>query len=179
MISIVRDIGESNAFIASIAINAAILSAKADVRGGELVKVSEAISEQAKRNTANTDVIRKILEEMNKTVIGHFDFLSGLVSTIGQTANNVSQSGNILDKAGPLLESANEMSNHIESTSMKLATLIQEASYSVNQIHEEVDQLSLHAETLQFGLDMEQGVSDILKDVAEINKSVSEHLSAL
>lgn len=176
MLSIVLDINKSNEFLGSIAINAAIISAKADSREGELVKVSRAIAEQAKRNTANADVIKGFLEEMKKTVDGHFEFLDSIVDVIGSAANDVGQSGKGLEEVGPLIDSANMKSSVIEEASKKLARLIQEARYSVDQISEEVDKLAINAETLQFGLDMEQAAAGILNDVASINKGIDEFM---
>ena len=178
MLSIVKDISESNEFIGSIAVNAAVISAKTDVRSGDLVKVSQAISEQARSNTANAEDIRHILEEMGKIVGGHADFLTGLVNALGKAGSSVSQNGNILEKVRPLLEAANSGSAVMEGTSRKLATLIREAHGSVDLISEAVDRLALDAGTLQFGLDMEQAVTGTLKDVAAINNDVSGFLRA-
>ncbi|MDP3177785.1 MAG: ABC transporter substrate-binding protein, partial [Spirochaetaceae bacterium] len=176
MLGIVLDIGKSNEFISSVAINAAIIAAKADSRGGDLVKVSQSISLQAKRNTENTDAIRKILEDMDKTAGEHFDFLGNLVGIIGVAADRVSKSGDILGKIGPVLSSVNARCDAIEDSSARLADRIREAELSVDQINIETNKLALDAETLQFGLDMEQGVTDILMDVSSMNQSVCSFL---
>jgi ABC-type transport system substrate-binding protein/methyl-accepting chemotaxis protein len=176
MLAIVLAINKSNEFLGSIAINAAIISAKADSREGELVKVSRAIAEQAKRNTANADVIKGFLEEMSKAVDGHFEFLDSIVQAIGIAASDVGQSGKGLEEVGPLVDNANTKSSIIEEASKRLATLIQEARYSVDQINDGVDKLAINAETLQFGLDMEQAVAGILSDVAAVNKGIDEFM---
>ena len=176
ILSIVADIGKTNEFIGSIAVNAAVISAKADAKGSDLVKVSQAISAQAKSNTANTDAIRRILDEMGKVIDGHSVFLAALVQAITKARDRVGRKGDILEKVGPLLEGINSKSSDIEATSGKLAALIRDAHDSVAHISEDVDSLALDAETLQFGLDMEQAVADILKDIVMINDGVSGFL---
>ncbi|OHD18459.1 MAG: hypothetical protein A2087_11635 [Spirochaetes bacterium GWD1_61_31] len=178
MLVIVKDINESNAFIGSIAINAAIISSKTDVRGGDLVKVSESISEQAQRNTENTNTIQQFLDEMAKSVLEHLAFLEALVKKIALASNAVGQSGNVLKKVGPLLTAANQRSSAIEETSGQLASLINEANQSVDLINQEIDRLAVSADGLRFDLDMEQAVADILKDVAWINADVNRFLQA-
>lgn len=177
MASIVGNIEESNVFIGSIAINAAVISAKADTGKSELVKVSQSIAELARQNTAYTDAIGKLLAQMAKTVKGHNDFLGAQVRDIGEAANRASRSGSILDEAGPLLEDSSARSARIEAASRDLASLVREARESVDRINVAIEALAVNAETLQFGLDMEQGVSDILEDVALINGDVMEFIT--
>ncbi len=177
MLSIVDNINESNGLIASVAINAAIISAKTDVRGGDLVKVSQAISEQAKRNTDNTNTTKQILEEMGHTVADHFDFLNIMVRGINIADRRVGQSGDVLKKVVPLLANINKKSQATEETSAELATLVADARGSVGQINEKVSALAQNAETLRFGLDMEQAVADVLKDIAWINTDIARFLA--
>jgi ABC-type transport system substrate-binding protein/methyl-accepting chemotaxis protein len=178
MSAIVRSIEESNVFIGSIAINAAVISAKADTGRSELVKVSQAIADLARQNTDYTDAIGKLLVQMGKAVKGHHDFLGGEVLGVDGAAEAAKRSGAVLEEAGPLLDDSGARSAEIESASRDLAALIEEARHSVARINEAIDALAVRAETLQFGLDMERGVSDILKDVAWLNRNVMESITA-
>jgi ABC-type transport system substrate-binding protein/methyl-accepting chemotaxis protein len=177
MSAIVRSIEESNVFIGSIAINAAVISAKADAGRSELVKVSQSIADLARQNTDYTDTIGRLLGQMAKAVKGHHDFLGGELLGVDGAAEAAKRSGAVLEEAAPLLEDSGLRSSRIESASLDLATLIQEARHSVARINEAIDALAESAETLQFGLDMERGVSDILKDVAWLNRDVMEYVT--
>jgi len=177
MSAIVRSIEESNVFIGSIAINAAVISAKADTGRSELVKVSQSIADLARQNTDYTDTIGRLLGQMGKAVKGHHDFLGGEVLGVDGAAEAAKRSGAVLEEAGPLLEDSSERSSRIESASRDLGAFIQEARDSVARINEAIDALAISAETLQFGLDMERGVSDILKDVAWLNRNVMESIT--
>lgn len=172
MLTIVRSISESNSVIGSVAINAAIISTKTDVRGGDLVKVSQSISEQAQRNTEYTDSSQKILDEMNKRVHDSIDVLMTLVRSLQNAASGINQSGKILEKVGPILNEGTERSHSIGQAAAKLESFINDALESVEKIHLEGQHLAMSAETLSFGLDMEQAVADILKDVSDINKDI-------
>ena len=178
MSAIVRSIEESNVFIGSIAINAAVISAKADTGRSELVKVSQSIADLARQNADHTDAIGRLLAQMGKAVKGHHDFLGGEVQGVDGAAEAAKRSGAVLEEAAPLLEDSGARSAHIESASRDLEVLIEEARHSVARINEAIDALAVRAETLQFGLDMERGVSDILKDVAWLNRSVMESITA-
>lgn len=177
MSAIVRSIEESNVFIGSIAINAAVISAKADSGRSELVKVSQSIADLARQNTDYTDTIGRLLAQMGKAVKGHHDFLGGEVLGVDGAAEAAKRSGAVLEEAGPLLDDSGARSAQIESASRDLEALIQEARHSVARINEAIDALAVRAETLQFGLDMERGVSDILKDVAWLNRNVMEFIT--
>ena len=177
MSAIVRSIEESNVFIGSIAINAAVISAKADTGRSELVKVSQSIADLARQNAEYTDTIGRLLAQMGKAVRGHHDFLGGEVLGVDGAAEAAKRSGAVLEEAGPLLSDSGARSAHIESASRDLEALIQEARHSVAGINEAIDALAVRAETLQFGLDMERGVSDILKDVAWLNRNVMESIT--
>lgn len=177
MSTIVKSIEESNVFIGSIAINAAVISAKADTGRTELVKVSQSIADLARQNTDYTDAIGKLLSQMGKAVRGHHDFLGGEVLGVEGAAEAAKRSGTVLEEVGPLLDASGARSSHIESASRGLEALIHEARHSVARINEAIDTLADSAETLQFGLDMERGVSDILKDVAWLNRNVMESLT--
>jgi len=179
MSAIVRSIEESNVFIGSIAINAAVISAKADTGRSELVKVSQSIADLARQNTDYTDAIGRLLAQMGKAVRGHHDFLGGEVLGVDGAAEAAKRSGAVLEEAGPLLDDSGARSARIESASRDLEDLIQEARHSVARINEAIDALAVRAETLQFGLDMERGVSDILKDVAWLNRNVKESITEL
>jgi hypothetical protein len=117
MSAIVRSIEESNVFIGSIAINAAVISAKADTGRSELVKVSQAIADLARQNTDYTDAIGKLLVQMGKAVKGHHDFLGGEVLGVDGAAEAAKRSGAVLEEAGPLLDDSGARSAEIESAS--------------------------------------------------------------
>ncbi|MBU0935213.1 MAG: hypothetical protein KKC64_06315, partial [Spirochaetes bacterium] len=174
MLKVARSISESNSFIGSVAINAAIISTKTDVRGGDLIKVSQSISEQALRNTEYTEASQHILDQMNKKVLDNIEVLGKLINNLELASASINQSGTVLDKVGPLLNTGTEKSRVMESAASRLETYIADALQSVDKINQEGTQLALSAETLEFGLDMEQAVADILKDVSWINKDIRD-----
>jgi ABC-type transport system substrate-binding protein len=176
MLSIVRDINESNDFINSVAINAAIIAAKSDAGNGDLRKVSQSIAEQAGRNTEYTNRVLAILDEMNASANGHHNFLSGAIAALDRSAAGVIRSGGILEKVGPLLDAGNQHSMSIGDTSIKLADVIEEARHTVDNINREASMLAVHASTLNFGLDLEMAVADNLNDVSLINSSIRNDL---
>lgn len=172
MQSTTDDINSSNKFIASIAVNAAIIAAKSEHGTGDLRKVSESISEQAKRNEEYTEKVVITLAQMEESVRAHDDALAQIAYKLASAAKLVEEGGNVLERVGPLLNQADERSRTTGALAESLAGVIEVVRNAVDQIQAEADTLALQTDTLKFGLDLEQGVADILGDIASINKEI-------
>jgi ABC-type transport system substrate-binding protein len=177
MLSSVVGIQNSNSFISSIAINAAIVAAKNDVRGGDLTKVSASISDQAKRNAENTEAVRVTLARLGEEVEGHAAAVRDVVVTLSGAIEAIGRSGEVLANVAPLLRDSGERCGDIERASAELAHVLGEARSAVARMTEESRELEAGADTLQFGLDMEQSAADVLSDVGKVNLEVGRYLA--
>ncbi len=178
MTGVVREIAESNGFISSVAINAAIIAAKSDRGDGDLRKVSQSIAGQAARNTEYTAGMAAALERMDLAAGEHLEALAGIASRLAFASRGVGEGGGVLGGVGPLLETAVARCADIEREAAALAAALDDARRAVDDINRAAGSLAVHADTLRFGLDLEQAVADILGDVAGINREIRDWLAS-
>jgi len=172
MLGVLAEIGSSNAFIASIAINAAIIAAKSDDGSGELRKVSQSISGQATRNTEYTEHLVKTVESMREAVQSHQEFLSATLSALARSASGVAAAEATMARVLPLLSDVTTNGERVAEATLRLGKLVEDERLAVAAITAKADTLSQAAETLRFGMDLERAVADILADVGLLNREV-------
>ncbi len=177
MVSISESIAKSNDVIGSVAVNAAIISSKGGAAKADLLKVSKAIAELARRNDEYGTATKSILAEMYELARADSGGLAKSIAVMAEAIGEVGSSGAMLARVAPTLGDVEGRTNRIAALTDELAGLLGETARAVSDRSGASSYVMSSAETMKYGIELERAVVEVLRDVVELNKQFGVEVS--
>ncbi len=167
ILKITQSMKETTDNINSIAINAAIIAAKAGKWRNEFINVSKEVRILSTRTSNEIDKIEELLELMNSTINNMELKIDKSITKVDSSISNINKSDEILLNITEVIEQTQNISNEISSKISNLSGVIKNIYESIDTVNTSSNHTFKVAQSVNFGTELQTSIITTIKNLSE------------